>query len=113
MLRHFAKREQLADNMAYNTATASHTTYTSYLHSTFENPLPFKAHTIPYPVSDSNDTAGMPVAPTRRSVRNRRNPTLGSLSKSREVLGLMAFECPNLMSSESPSGDPLNEKADN
>ena len=26
------------------------------------------------------------------------------------IVTLMAFECPNLMSSESPPGDPLNEE---
>ena len=56
--------------------------YTSYLLRTFDNPLPDSAHTIPYPVSDSNAATGVSETPTRRSVPviNRFNPILGWLS---------------------------------
>ena len=81
MSRYFAIRQQPAD-IQDNSSAASHTTYTSYLPRTLDNPLPYSAHTSPYPVSDSNETAGVTVVAPRRSAPaiSRFNPTGGWLS---------------------------------
>ncbi len=67
MSRHSATREQPAGIQHHSAASHTTVTCTSYIHRTFDNPLPFSAHSIPYRVFDSNDTADVPVAPTRRS----------------------------------------------
>jgi hypothetical protein len=81
LLPYFAIRQQPAD-IQDNSPADSHTTYTSYLPRTFDNPLPYSAHTIPYAVSDSNEIAGVTVVAPRRSTSaiSRFNSSVGWLS---------------------------------